>query len=255
MPLPCTHLQAGLEHAPLRGVDHHRHARDLGLGRDQVQELRHRRLALDQRLVDVDVDDVGAVLDLLAGDGEAGVPVAGLQGLGELGRARDVRALADDDELRGGRAGRLWASASGPAQEMTQPLQAAQAHRRGAARAPCAAGRRARPWRSPRCAPGVDPQQPPTMLSQPLAAKSPSTRGHVGRRLVVAAERVRAGRRSGSRSCSSSAMAARAPRRTGRICAPAEGAVDADREGLGVARCSRRRPRSSGRRACGRRRR
>jgi hypothetical protein len=58
-------FQAGLEHAPLRGVEHHRHARDVGLGGDEVEELHHRRLAVDQRLVDVDVDDVGAVLDLL----------------------------------------------------------------------------------------------------------------------------------------------------------------------------------------------
>ena len=69
-----------------------------GLGGDEVEELRHRRLAVDQRLVDVDVEDVGAALDLLAGDGERGVPVAGLDGLGELRRAGDVGALADDDE-------------------------------------------------------------------------------------------------------------------------------------------------------------
>ena len=38
MPLPCTHFRPGLDHAPLRAVDHDRHARDVGLGGDQVQE-------------------------------------------------------------------------------------------------------------------------------------------------------------------------------------------------------------------------
>jgi hypothetical protein len=90
-------LETGLEDGPLRGVEHHGHAADVGLGGDEVEELHHRRLAVDQRLVHVDVDDVGAGLDLLFGDGEAGVPVTGLEGLGELRRTGDVGALADDD--------------------------------------------------------------------------------------------------------------------------------------------------------------
>ena len=47
--------------------------------------------------------DIGAAFDLLPGNGERGVPVAGLDGLGEPGRAGDVGALANDDE--GGRGG------------------------------------------------------------------------------------------------------------------------------------------------------
>jgi hypothetical protein len=65
------HLQAGLDHAPLRAVDHDRHARDLGLAGDQVQEAHHRRLAVEHGLVHVDVDHLGAVLDLLARDASA----------------------------------------------------------------------------------------------------------------------------------------------------------------------------------------
>ena len=91
-------LQPLLEHAPLRRIEHDRHPADLGLGGDEVEELHHGRLTVDQRLVDVDVDDVGATLDLLAGDGETRVPVARLQRLRELGRAGDVGALADDEE-------------------------------------------------------------------------------------------------------------------------------------------------------------
>ena len=39
-----------------------------GSTRDEVQEARHRRLRVEQRLVHVDVDHLGAVVDLLAGD-------------------------------------------------------------------------------------------------------------------------------------------------------------------------------------------
>ena len=42
----------------------------VGLGRDQVEEPGHGRLAVDHSLVHVDVDDVGAVFDLLAGHGQ-----------------------------------------------------------------------------------------------------------------------------------------------------------------------------------------
>ena len=48
--------------------------------------------------VHVDVEDLRAVLDLLARDGERSRVVVRLDQLAELGRARDVRALADVDE-------------------------------------------------------------------------------------------------------------------------------------------------------------
>jgi hypothetical protein len=67
-PLPCKAFQPGFDHAPFRGVDHHRHACDVRLAADQVQEARHRRFGVQQTLVHVDVDDLGAVGDLLARD-------------------------------------------------------------------------------------------------------------------------------------------------------------------------------------------
>ena len=36
-------FEPGLDHRELRGIDHHRHARDVGLGGDEVEELDHRR--------------------------------------------------------------------------------------------------------------------------------------------------------------------------------------------------------------------
>ena len=81
-------FQAGLDHRELRGVDHHRHARDVGLGGDQVEEGHHRLLGIEQALVHVDVDDLRAVLDLVARDVERGRVVAGGDQLAELAPSR-----------------------------------------------------------------------------------------------------------------------------------------------------------------------
>ena len=91
-------LQAGFDHAELRRVDHHRHAGDLGFAGDQVEERGHRLDAVDQAVVHVDVDDLGAVLHLVASDVERRGVVVLLDQPAELGRAGDVRALADVDE-------------------------------------------------------------------------------------------------------------------------------------------------------------
>ena len=88
-------LQRGPHDGPLGRVDHERHA---GLGAEAAGHLGHVRHAVGARVVDADVDEVGALLHLVAGHGDAGVPVA-LQhrlpeGLGPVG----VGALADDEE-------------------------------------------------------------------------------------------------------------------------------------------------------------
>ena len=70
-------FEARLDHAPFRAVDHDRHAGDVGLGGDQLEEGGHRRLGVEQALVHVDVDDLGAVLDLLARDLDRGGIIAG----------------------------------------------------------------------------------------------------------------------------------------------------------------------------------
>ncbi|MPL88384.1 hypothetical protein SDC9_34404 [bioreactor metagenome] len=87
-------LQAGLDHLPFRAVDHHRHAGDVGLGGDEVQELDHRGLRIDQPLVHVDVDHLRAVLDLAPRNLECGGIVAVGDQLAEPCRAGDVGALA-----------------------------------------------------------------------------------------------------------------------------------------------------------------
>jgi len=65
-PLALHAFQAGLDDREFRGIDHDWHARDVRLGGDEVEELDHRRRRIDEALVHIDVDDLGAVGDLIA---------------------------------------------------------------------------------------------------------------------------------------------------------------------------------------------
>ena len=87
-------LEARFDDGPLRGVDHHRHARDVGLGGDEIEEAHHGGFRIEHALVHVHVDDLRAVLHLLARDRQRRRIVVGLDELAELGRARDVGAFA-----------------------------------------------------------------------------------------------------------------------------------------------------------------
>ncbi len=68
-------LQARLDDGPLGGVDHDRHARDVRLGGDKVEEVDHRLLAVEHPLVHVDVDDLGAIIHLLARHLQGGIVI------------------------------------------------------------------------------------------------------------------------------------------------------------------------------------
>ncbi len=103
-------FEPGLDHREFRRIDHHRHARDVRLGSDEVEELDHHRLRIDEPLVHVDVDDLRAIRDLIAGDDERARIVARGDELAELGRAGDIGALPDVDERNvGGERERLEA--------------------------------------------------------------------------------------------------------------------------------------------------
>ena len=91
-------LQAGLEHRPFRAVDHYRHGRDVGLGRDPPQEAGHRGNAVEHRLVHVHVDELGAIGDLLAGDVDRLVLLALRDEPGELARSGHVGPFTDVHE-------------------------------------------------------------------------------------------------------------------------------------------------------------
>ncbi len=91
-------FEAGLDHLPLRGIDHDRHASDIRLGGDEIEELDHRGLRVDQALIHVDVDDLRAIRHLIARDIERGGVIARRDQLAEARRSRDIGALADVDE-------------------------------------------------------------------------------------------------------------------------------------------------------------
>ena len=92
-------FQAGLDDFPLGGVHHEGSLRDLRFAAKQLEEARHGCDAINHPFVHADVDDVGPVLDLLAGDGDGLVVFPFLDQLRELRRTGDVRALANHHEL------------------------------------------------------------------------------------------------------------------------------------------------------------
>ena len=88
-------LQPGLEDRPFRAVDHHRHAGDVGLGGHEVQQAGHHGFAVQQPVVQVDVDDVRAPLHLAPGDGHGLVHPAVAHEPGETPGAGHVGPFAD----------------------------------------------------------------------------------------------------------------------------------------------------------------
>ena len=92
-------FQAGLDDFPFRGIHHERNLGNFGFAAEKLQKTRHRGDAINHSLVHADVDDVGAVLDLLARDGDGLVVFPLLNELRELGRPGDIRALANHHEL------------------------------------------------------------------------------------------------------------------------------------------------------------
>ena len=95
-------FESGLDHAPLRAVDHDRNPCDLWLACDQVQEARHRRFGIDHSLVHIDVEHVGAALDLLPRHRQRAVEIVAQNQFRKFRRARDVGPLANHSkaELR-----------------------------------------------------------------------------------------------------------------------------------------------------------
>ena len=165
------------------------HPGDLRLAREESEEARHRGYAVDHPLVHADVDDVGAALDLLAGDADRLLVLALLDELGELRRAGDVRALADHDvdalllreRLRARRgAAATEARARRPA---GASLGVRDTSRGGLALERLGDGLR--------CAPGVLPQQPPGDVDEPRVGELAEVPAHVGRSQVEARRRER----------------------------------------------------------------
>ncbi|CAM2147891.1 NAD-specific glutamate dehydrogenase [Paraburkholderia tropica] len=181
-------LQARFDHVPLRRIDHDRHARDVGLGGDQIHEAHHRRFRIEHRLVHVDVDDLRAVFDLLARDCERLVELAVENHARERLRAGHVGALAHVDEQRAvrhverfeaGESQGMVSHGGGPGRQGSSVCRLRVAGRVGASYST------SRYWPGQRrglisasafamaamCS-GVVPQQPPATFTRPAVANS-----------------------------------------------------------------------------------
>ena len=177
--LPLQALQPRLDHVPLRAVEHDGQLRDVRLGREEVQETRHRGDAVQHPLVHVHVEEVRAPVDLLARHGERALVVAREDELRELRRPRDVRPLAHERErLLGPERVRLEAGKAGAALGNGDPPRGQPLH--GLGDRADVRGRRAAA-----AAHDVHP---------PLAREAADVRAHDLGRLVEAAERVREAR-------------------------------------------------------------
>ncbi len=66
--LALNALQAFLDHFPFRGVDHNRHAGNVRLPGDEIKETHHRRFGVEHPLIHVDINNLRAALNLLAGN-------------------------------------------------------------------------------------------------------------------------------------------------------------------------------------------
>ena len=92
--LALNAFEAGFDHLELRRVDHDGRARNVGLGGDQMQEIDHGALGIQQAFVHVDVDDLRAIDHLLARHIQRCGEFAVLDELAKTRGARDIGALA-----------------------------------------------------------------------------------------------------------------------------------------------------------------
>ena len=97
--LALHYPEARFEHLPFRRVDHDGYCGDFGLRTHQVEEVAHGFGTVDQAVVHADIDDIGARFDLGAGHRESFLVIFFADQPRELGRAGDVGALADIDEV------------------------------------------------------------------------------------------------------------------------------------------------------------
>ena len=92
-------LQSGLKNLPFGRVDHERDPRYVRFALQQLQEPGHHGHSVDQSLVEADVDNVGAIGDLLTGDLDRLLQSILLDQFAETGRTSYVGAFPDHEEI------------------------------------------------------------------------------------------------------------------------------------------------------------
>ena len=91
-------LQSGFDHRPFRRVNHNWKPRYIRLRGDEAQELHHRILRVEHALIHVDVDDLRAIVHLVASNLDRGSIVVGLNQTPKSCRSRYIAALTHIDE-------------------------------------------------------------------------------------------------------------------------------------------------------------
>ena len=91
-------LQPSFDNLPLRRVDHERDGGDFGVAKGHAYELGHSLLAVDEAVVQVEVQDLGTVLHLLFGHADGGFKVVVLDELLKSNAARDIAPFANIDK-------------------------------------------------------------------------------------------------------------------------------------------------------------
>ena len=175
MPSALNAFQAGLDHFPVRAVDHDRHAGNVRLRRDVMQKRRHGLLGIEHGFVHVDVDDLRAVFDLLPGHRQRRFVLAAENQLGKFRRAGDVRAFADVDEAG--------------VRPKHQRLESAESRVAFRLREDMRLSPRTASAIALMCA-GVVPQQPAGDIQPAARRKIVQVRGHRFRRLIESAKCV-----------------------------------------------------------------
>src|SRR4029077_12657125 len=146
-----------LDDTPLRAVDHNWNPRDLRFTADQIQEADHGRLRVDHPFVHVHVEEIRAALHLLTRYSQSAVEIARENQLRKLRRSRNIGALADDNEAELRR--NVQRFEPGKSQNHAELVFLSTARGENFCVIFAAA----------RMCPGVVPQQPPPMLSQPFS--------------------------------------------------------------------------------------
>ena len=90
--------QTRFDHLPLGGINHHWHFGNVRLARHQIEKFDHGRLAVEHGLVHIHINDLRAVLNLLARHGQRVFVLATQNHAGKSFRARDIGTLANINE-------------------------------------------------------------------------------------------------------------------------------------------------------------
>ena len=91
-------FQTLFQNLPFRGIDHDGHPCHIRFALEQIEILRHHRFAVDEAIIETDIDHVGAIRHLLTRHFDRRLQITHPDQLRKLRRPRHVRPLPDHQE-------------------------------------------------------------------------------------------------------------------------------------------------------------